>query len=104
MAKAWPCRRNECKQLPPHLTDAHVWLQARTLSAPLVCYTQQPGVVLSWRVPYATVLVGGREYRIHEDNLRRSPPPAERVSHRHHAKPLDLPASMKEQTLWDEDQ
>jgi hypothetical protein len=59
-----------------------VWLAPRTLAAPLICHREPAATLVRFDSPYMVVTVDGAEYRIHEDNVRRSNPHAARRAER----------------------
>ena len=54
--------------------DTTVWLTARTLSAPRICWSEPCAVVKRIEHPYVVVDVAGQEHRVHVDNVRRTDP------------------------------
>ena len=79
-----------------------VWLVPRTVTAPLVCYGRPRAVVKSVEYPFLIVVVDGREYRLHYDNVRRTDPDREhRAAALRGPKPRPtLPAGCEEVPLW----
>ena len=79
-----------------------VWLVPRTLAAPLVCFGRPRAVVKTVEYPYLIVLVDGREYRLHYDNVRRTDPDREQAAARTRTpKPRPaLPDGCQEVPLW----
>lgn len=80
---------------------ATVWLTAKTLGAPAVCFTGAAAEVKAIDTPYLVVMVKGKEHRIHEDNVRRTDPNAPRGVVQVRPKPrLILPDGAEEIPLF----
>jgi len=54
--------------------DDKVWLTAKTLGAPRICWREPEAIVVRLEHPYVVVLVDGQEHRVHVDNVRRTDP------------------------------
>ena len=73
-----------------------------TLTAPLVCYGRPKASVKAVEYPFLIVVVDGREYRLHYDNVRRTDPDREqRAARLRPPKPRPtFPEGCKEVPLW----
>jgi hypothetical protein len=56
--------------------DTPVWLVAKTLAAPRVCWREPRAAVVRVEHPYVVVLVDGEQHRVHVDNVRTTEPAA----------------------------
>ena len=77
-----------------------VWLVARTLSAPAVCYGQPRAAVVRTDWPYLVLSVAGEEHRVHADNVRRSDPNRDEPKPTRPGPRPVLPDGCEEMPLW----
>lgn len=87
-----------------YLPGRRVWLDARTIAAPAICYSWPAATITGTRWPYVLVDVDGQAHEVHHDNVRFRDPretagPTWRPVHRP-VKALELAEGEKELKLW----